>query len=634
MTPGDLRQAYLDFFANKNHAILPSASLVSENDPTTLFTGSGMQPLLPYFLGQPHPKGSRVVNSQKCFRSQDIEEVGDNRHTTFFEMLGNWSFGDYFKQEQLAWIFEFFTDVCGLDPKKLYVTVYEGNQDLDIPRDEEAAEIWKKLFAKKNITDKRVFYYGNENWWSRVGEPTNMPDGEPGGPDSEIFYDFGVELKDHENSQFADQKCHLNCECGCYLEIGNSVFMTYVKTKHGFEELENKNIDFGGGFERILAIMNNDPDIFKTELFAEAIKTLEVLRKAGDSYENNPKPYRIIVDHLRASIFLVGDGVRPSNKGAGYVLRRLIRRAMVQSRKLGIAQDEWLSNISPLLITHYLQTYEYLNEKSPEIYKIITAEVDKFRKTIKGGIKALKKIFGKAIGGIDPDNLPLGMKLENNIIRVDGGEVFRIYETYGLSPEISQEIMTDWGLAFDEQTMKECEEAMDKHRELSRSSSTGMFKGGLGENSEITTKYHTATHLLHSALRQILGQHVQQKGSNITGERLRFDFSHPQALTKEEINQVETQINNWIESDLSVAKKTMDKQEALDAGAIAFFIEKYPDQVTIYTIGQDLENDWISKEFCGGPHVDKTGEIDRVVFFKEQSCGAGIRRAYIRFEQK
>lgn len=625
MTPDELRQAYLDFFADKQHAILPSAALVPEDDPTTLFTGSGMQPLLPYFLGQPHPKGTRVVNSQKCFRSQDIEEVGDNRHTTFFEMLGNWSFGDYFKQQQLEWIFEFLVDICGLNPQKLYVTVYEGNKKLSIPRDEEAAQIWKKLFASKGVTDERVFYYGNENWWSRVGEPANMPDGEPGGPDSEIFYDFGAELKDHQSSPFAEQECHLNCDCGRYLEIGNNVFMTYVKTKHGFEELENKNIDFGGGFERILAAMNNDPDVFKTELFTPIISYLEKNsgQKYGQDFETT-QAFRVTADHIKAAVMLAADGVYPSNKEQGYFSRRLIRRAIRYGQMINL-KDGFVSDLVPVVAKIYQVAYPRVVDQTVTIQQIFTEEEQKFSKTLSQGLDLLKKHWEK-----------LASKSSWTPQRESAAkEAFYFYQTYGLPIDIYFDeaekafFITPWW--NDEKHKKEeiisaFNKLRKQHADKSRQSSTGKFKGGLGDGSEATVKYHTATHLFHAALRKVLGNHVEQKGSNITGERLRFDFSHPQALTKDEISQVEAQVNAWIEADLPVSKQVKNKQTALDEGAIAFFIEKYPDEVTVYSIGE------ISQEFCGGPHVAKTSQINPVILFKEQSCGAGVRRVYVKFK--
>ncbi|MBT4004985.1 MAG: alanine--tRNA ligase [Candidatus Pacebacteria bacterium] len=605
MTPDELRQAYLDFFVQKKHAVLPSDSLVPDNDPTTLFTGSGMQPLLPYFLGQPHPKGTRVVNSQKCFRSQDIEEVGDNRHTTFFEMLGNWSFGDYFKKEQLEWIFEFFTDICGLNPERLFVTAYEGNQELGIARDEEAAEIWKDLFAKKSITDQRVYYYGNENWWSRVGEPSNMSNGEPGGPDSEIFYDFGIDYKDHENSQFSDQECHLNCDCGRYLEIGNNVFMTYVKTASGFKELEDKNIDFGGGFERILAAMNNDPDVFKTELFMPIISYLE--ETSGKKYNQDEKTtqaFRVIADHMKAAVMLAADGVYPSNKEQGYFSRRLIRRAIRYGQMIGI-ENEFVSGLVPVIAAIYQIPYPKVIDQVKNIQQIFATEEKKFQKALTKGLRVFEKE--------DLDSLT-------------SATAFNLYESYGFPLEMSIEEAQRRDMKIEDDIETKFNQLKQSHADKSRQASTDKFKGGLGDQSEATVKYHTATHLLHAALRKILGTHVEQKGSNINGDRLRFDFSHPQALTKDEVNQIEAQINTWIKSDLPVIKQVMSKQAALNEGAVAFFIEKYPDEVTVYTI------EGISKELCGGPHVGKIGEIGQIMLFKEQSCSAGVRRVYAKFK--
>ena len=611
MTPDELRQSYLDFFAAREHAVLPSDSLVPENDPTTLFTGSGMQPLLPYFLGQPHPKGTRVVNSQKCFRSQDIEEVGDNRHITFFEMLGNWSFGDYFKEEQLTWIFEFFTKKCGLDPKRLFVTAYKGDKDLGIPRDEEAERIWKDLFAKEGITDKRVFYYGNENWWSRVGEPGNMPVGEPGGPDSEIFYDFGEDLKDHQNSEFSDQECHLNCDCGRYLEFGNSVFMTYVRTETGFEELENKNIDFGGGYERILAAMNNDPDVFKTGLFASIINFLE--ENSGRKYGEDSsvdKSFRVIADHLKAAVMLAADGVYPSNKEQGYFSRRLIRRAIRYGQMIGL-KDGFVSGLVPVVVSIYQAVYPRVAEKIENIQGVFETEEKKFKKALNKGLQIFEK---EAINSLSSET------------------AFKLYESYGFPLEMSMEEAERREISFENDLEEKFSQLKQAHADKSRQAATGKFKGGLGDQSKATVQYHTTTHLLHAALRKVLGNQVEQKGSNITGERLRFDFSHSQALAQNEISQVEDQVNEWIKADLPVTKQTMTKQAALDEGAIAFFIEKYPDEVAIYTIGKDVKKDWISKEFCGGPHVEETGEIGLIKLFKEQSCGAGIRRVYAKFE--
>ncbi len=652
----DVRKKYIEFFKKRGHIEIPSAPLVPENDRTTLFTSSGMQPLIPYLLGTPHPAGKRLVNSQKSFRSQDIDEVGDNRHTTFFEMLGNWSLGDYFKKKQLEYFFTFLTDEnegLGLKPDRLYVSIFDGDQrfkalhhskkNLTLDPDVESMSIWKDLFKKAGIDHEvdsskekpdirkgRIFYYGVEkNWWSRSGPPDKMPVGEIGGPDSEVFYDFGKELKFHENSSYKDEPCHPNCDCGRFLEIGNSVFIQYRKTSDGkLEELPQKNVDFGGGLERMVAATNDNPDIFQTDFFVEAIKSLEAIKKFGEGYSENPKLYRIIVDHLRAAIFMVADGVTPSNKAQGYVLRRLLRRSMVYARKLGMEGDEWLSNTLPSLAQPYIRSYPYIDENIPQINEEITREVDKFRKTINEGIQALKKIFGRAIGGVDPENLPKGMKFANNVIRVDGNEVFKIYETYGLTPEISQEIMTGWGLAFDEETMRECREAMKKHQDLSRTAAKGMFKGGLADASIETTKLHTATHLLHEVLHRILGEHIQQKGSNITQERLRFDFSYSSKLTPEEIKNIEDLVNEKIKENLPVSFEILDKEKALASGARAFFGERYGEKVKIYSIGN------FSREICGGPHVEHTGLLGHFKIIKEESAGSGIRRIYAVVETR
>lgn len=620
MTPDQLRQKYLDFFARQGHAIVPSAPLVPENDPTTLFTGSGMQPMVPYLLGEKHPKGTRITDSQKCFRSQDIEEVGDNRHTTFFEMLGNWSLGDYFKKEQLRWFFEFLTKEVGLDPQRLFVTVFSGSEELGIPRDTESVAIWKELFKEVGIeaTDVdnaerdgiqggRIFYYGEKkNWWSRSGVPANMPSGEPGGPDSEVFFDFGAELKLHENSPFQNEPCHVNCDCGRFLEIGNSVFMQYQKQDDGsFKELPQKNVDFGGGLERILAVQNNKRDVFETELFSEIIAQIE--QTTGKKYQAAHKPQmRVIADHLKAAVFLIKDGVVPSNKTQGYFLRRLIRRATVKLHQLGGSLNP--SSLFTIADRGVLQTYDgvYFDRRVDRdlIDRVLSEEATKFSKSLDKGLRFFEKQD-----------------------KVDGKVAFDLYQTYGFPLEITIEMAQQKHEQVDVDQFKA---EFEKHKDLSRSASAGMFKGGLADHSEVTTKYHTATHLLQAALRKVLGTHVQQKGSNITGERLRFDFSHNAPMTTEQQQEVEKLVNDWIKADLPVTMQLMQKQDALRSGAIAFFIEKYPDQVSVYTIGKDPEHDWISKEFCGGPHVKSTGEIGPIKLTKEQSASAGVRRVYMQ----
>ncbi len=620
MTVNQIRQKYLEFFAQQGHAIVPSAPLVPENDPTTLFTGSGMQPMVPYLLGEKHPKGTRIADSQKCFRSQDIEEVGDNRHTTFFEMLGNWSLGDYFKKEQLRWFFTLLTQEVGLKPERLFVTVFRGSEAIGIPKDSESVEIWQELFKEVGIEAKdidfaerdglqggRIFYYDEKkNWWSRSGVPANMPAGEPGGPDSEVFYDFGEDLKLHENSPFANEPCHVNCDCGRFLEIGNSVFMQYQKQADGrFPELPQRNVDFGGGLERIAAAYNQDSDVFKTDLFMPIMKKLETV--SGRGYENGSedikRSFRVIADHLKAATMLAADGVYPSNKQQGYFSRRLVRRAIRYAKMIGIEESfvsQIVETVSQLYGDHYPELVTNLNRVRTEL----SEEEAKFRKTLTKGLKEIEKI---------PE--------------LTGEIAFKLYETYGFPLELTQEIALERNQNIDEDKFKT---AFIEHKEKSRTASSAMFKGGLADQSEQTTRYHTATHLLQAALRKVLGTHVQQKGSNITAERLRFDFSHYQAMTTEEINQVEAQMNQWIQADLPVTKQILPKQQALDSGAIAFFVEKYPDEVSVYTIGQDVDTDWISKEFCGGPHVTHTGEIGPVKIIKEQAVSAGVRRIYIQ----
>lgn len=632
LTLNELRQKYLDFFANLEshpHKIIPSAPLVPENDPTTLFTSSGMQPLVPYLLGQPHPSGKRLVDSQKSFRSQDIEEVGDNRHTTFFEMLGNWSLGDYFKKEQLRWVFEFLTKEVGLDPKRLYVTVFAGNDQ--VPRDSESVEIWKKIFEEVGIEAKdiedaekvglsggRIFYYNEKkNWWSRSGIPANMPPGEPGGPDSEVFFDFGEHLKLHENSPWKAEPCHVNCDCGRFMEIGNSVFMQFQKQEDGsFKELPQKNVDFGGGLERILAAQNDDPDVFLTDAFESIIAKLEEV--SGIKYQvlseevqdsrfkvrDIKSSFRVIADHVKAATMLASDGVFPSNKQQGYFSRRLLRRSIRFAHLMGV-EKPFLAELVPVVAELYKDAYPNVSDQLSVIREQFQIEEEKFRKTLAKGMKEIEKIE-----------------------KLDGSIAFKMYETYGFPLELTQEIAQERGQEVDADQFKQ---EFDKHKELSRSASSGMFKGGLADQSQETVKFHTATHLLHASLRKLLGSSVQQKGSNITAERLRFDFSFDRALTEDEKKQVEDQINSWIAEDLPVTKQIMKKQDALKSGAIAFFIEKYPDEVSVYTVGKDAENDWISKEFCGGPHVKSTGEIGKLKIQKEQAVSAGVRRIYMGF---
>lgn len=612
MTSREIREKYIKFFESspRNHVRIDPAPLVLENDTTTLFTSSGMQPLVPYLKGEPHPKGKRLVNSQPSFRAQDIEEIGDNRHTTFFEMLGNWSLGDYFKKEQLAWFWEFLTKELNLEQKKLYVSVFEGNEI--VPKDEESAEIWKKI----GIPENHIFYYGvDKNWWSRSGLPDKMPAGEIGGPDSEVFYDFGEGLGLHEKYFSATDRvepCHPNCDCGRFLEIGNSVFIQYIKKEDGsFSELPQKNVDFGGGLERLVAATENEPDIFKIDLFDPMIRIIgsETCKNYGED-PSADAAFRIVVDHIRASVFLIKDGVLPANKFQGYVLRRLLRRSVVKLRTINKDIDpiKCFSMLANKVLTIYEGAIKdvSLPKDIGRVDEILVAEVSRFSTTLERGLKELQKIED-----------------------VDGKIAFDLYQSYGFPLELTEELFLGKGQEIDKEQFSS---EFEKHKELSRNASAGMFKGGLAGDTPTTRKYHTATHLLHKALREVLGEHVQQAGSNITEERLRFDFKHTQALNELEIKRISELVNRIIDEDLPVTQKIMKKDEALAQGALAFFGEKYPNKVKVYTIGKhpDQKGGWFSKELCGGPHVEHTGEIGHVTITKEESAGSGIRRIYIK----
>lgn len=608
MTSADVRRKFIEFYKTRGHVEIPSAPLVPENDPTTLFTSSGMQPLVPYLLGQPHPSGSkRLVNSQKSFRAQDIEEVGDNRHTTFFEMLGNWSLGDYFKKEQLFWVFEFLTRELGLDPKRLYVTVFQG--DSSVPKDTESIEIWKDLFQGVGIDareDGRIFTYpAKKNWWSRSGEPKDMPPGEPGGPDSEVFFDFGVERHIHEQSYWKDGSCHPNCDCGRFMEIANSVFMQYRKESDGsLKELSQKNVDFGGGLERLVAATNDEPDIYRSDIFLIIIK--EVERLTGKSFEDQSiqSAMRIIADHFKGAVFLIAEGLVPSNKTQGYFLRRLLRRTAVKMRQLSgrITPTTGYREIVEAVMRVYDET-DYFNftRDIDRVSAVVDEEIGKFSKTLERGLKELQRLD-----------------------RIDGTVAFNLYQSYGFPLEITEELARQKGLTVDR---KEFRSEFEKHKELSRTASKGMFRGGLADHSEQVTRLHTATHLLHAALQKFLGDHVQQKGSNITAERLRFDFTHPSKLTEEKRQLIERWVNEQIEKDFPVSMKTMMLDEAKADGALAFFGERYGAKVNIYSIG-DEKTGIVSKEVCGGPHVAHTAQIGQFHLDKEEAVGAGVRRLY------
>jgi alanyl-tRNA synthetase len=609
MTSSELRQKFLDFFKKNGHAIIPSASLVPENDSTSLFISSGMQPLVPYLLGERHPEGTKLCNSQKSFRIVDIEEVGDSRHNTFFEMLGNWSLGDYFKKEQLNWIYYFLIEEVKLDPERLYATVFRGEESIGVLKDSESVEILKSIFKKydieakdvdfaeeKGIQNGRIFYYPVEkNWWSRAGIPKNMPVGEPGGPDSEIFYDLGVDLKKHENSKWTDQPCHLNCDCGRFIEIGNNVFMEYRKTKNGFEKLAQKNVDFGGGLERITMVSQNLDNIFKTDLFLNIIRKIEDL--SGKKYGENQMAFEVIADHVKASTFLLASGIEPSNLGRGYILRRLIRRAIRYGKQLGI-NENFITKVYPAVVEVYNGIYPEIKEKEDFIVRQFEMEEEKFEKTLENGLREFAKLTS-----------------------VSGKDAFNLYQTYGFPIEITEELAREKGITVD---VEEFEKELEKHQELSRTASAGMFKGGLADNSEQTTKLHTAAHLMLAGLRKVLGDEVYQKGSNITAERLRFDFSYKEKMTSGQIKDVENFVNGIIEKDLPVSFEEMTLEDAKKVNAMGVFESKYGEKVKVYTVGSG--NDIASCEICGGPHVEHTGILGRFKILKEESSSSGIRR--------
>ncbi len=621
MTVNEIRSKFLKYMEERGHVVVPSSSLVPENDPTTLFTGSGMQPMVPYLLGQPHPLGKRIADSQKSFRSQDIDEVGDNRHTTFFEMLGNWSFGDYFKEDEIKWMFDFLINELNLNPNKLYITCFKGNDSLNIPRDTFSAELWQKLFEEKNVEanisdtpeegmnqGERIFYYTEKkNWWSRMGVPSNMSEGEPGGPDSEMFYDFDIreEKGIHASSKFANEPCHPNCDCGRFLEIGNNVFMQYKKTASGFEELPQMNVDHGSGLERYACALRDDSDIFNIDVFDNPKDYIQLLsgKKYGES-EEITFAYRVILDHLRAATFLIGDDVLPGNKDQMYFVRRLIRRSVRFARNLGI-NNNFTKEVALSFIEVYREEYKNLEEKKEIILNELEKEEIKFRKTLEHGIKQFEKIAKGNISGTD---------------------AFDLLQTYGFPIELTEELAKEKGINVD---IKEFEKLKAEHSESSRTASAGKFKGGLGGDGEMETKYHTATHMLHQALRTVLGDTVVQKGSNITPERLRFDFAYGEKMTDEQKKQVEVLINSKIKENLPVVREDISIEEAKSRGAMGLFTDKYGDKVSIYRIGEGKnkgDNNLFSIEMCGGPHVENIGNLGIFKIIKEEAVSSGVRR--------
>ncbi len=623
MTAQEIRKAYLDFLQKRNHKVIPRALLVPYNDPTTLFTGSGMQPLIPYLLGEAHPEGTRLVDSQTCLRAQDIEEVGDNRHTTFFEMLGNWSLGDYFKADQIPQFFAFLTDVVGLDPQRIYVTCFIGDEANSIPRDVESAGIWKQLFADKGIDadeaeigseadgyqrgikpGERIFYYdASKNWWCRAGKIADMPVGEPGGGDTETFYEFDFVEHNPEYGEF----CHPNCDCGRFVEIGNSVFMEYVKTDKGFEKLPKQNVDFGGGLERIAMAAIDSPDAFKVSLLWPIVEKLEQI--SGKKYDSHTNAMRVITDHLRGATFLAVDGVKPSNKEQGYVMRRLMRRAIRFAFDLGVEQN-FLEQVVPVITALYEADFPEVAAQRDEVIETLVREEKVFRQTLRKGIHELTKM---AAGGLS------------------GKEVFTLYDTYGFPVELSVEEAFRQDIAVDEEWREQFNTLMKEQRERSQTASKGVFKGGLGGQTLQHKKYHTATHLMYQALRDVLGEHVVQRGSNITEERLRFDFSHPEKVTPEQLKQVEDIVNQQIGKDLKVSWAEYPTAEATGSlGALGQFGDRYGDKVKVYKMIADGADKPFSFEICGGPHVDHTLQLledgKHFKIIKEEASSAGVRR--------
>ena len=618
MKASEVRQKYLEFMKSKGHVQIAPAALVLENDPTTLFTGSGMQPLMPYLLGKKHEDGARLTNSQPCLRLQDIDDIGDPRHSTVFEMLGNWSLGDYFKEEQIRNFFTFLTQEIGLNPEKIYVTCFIGSEKYGIPRDDEAASIWQKVFAEVGIEAKiaeidtaengdkrgiesgeRIFFYNDkENWWSRGGGIETTPIGDPCGPDSEVFYDFGEDKQDVEKYG----KSHPASDGARFMEIGNQVFMQYRRMEDGsFEELEQKNVDFGSGLERVTAASIDSFDIFQISLLKPIIDKLAEI--SGKAYESNTSEMRIIADHLRGAYLLTAQGLVPSNKQHGYALRRIIRRAILKALNLGIEQN-FLEEVLPAIAENYKDLPDSILTNRNDVLSVLSKEEQAFRRTLNRGIKELGKL--KEAG-------------------LTGKEIFMLQDTYGFPMELSVEEAYRQDIQLSENWRAEFDAALEEQRNRSKTASKGMFKGGLEDHGEMSTKYHTATHLLLAAIQKLIDSESYQRGSNITAERMRLDFACDHKLSKEELQQLEDQVNEWIKADLPVQFAEYDKEYARnELKAHGSFWEKYPEKLTVYTIG-----DWdmpTSREVCGGPHVEHTGVLGHFKIQKEEASSAGVRR--------
>lgn len=596
MTSAELRSKYLEFFKQKGHAIIPSASLLPENDPTVLFNTAGMQPLVPFLMGEKHPEGNRIADVQKCVRTGDIEEVGDASHLTFFEMLGNWSLGDYFKEESIAWSWEFLTseEWLGIDPRKLAVTVFEGETETDIPRDEEAADLWKQ----QGVPENRISYLGRkDNWWGPAGQTG------PCGPDTEIFYWVGEGEFPPEDSNVKNDEEH-------WMEIWNNVFMQYHKQADGtYEPLAQKNVDTGMGLERTVAILNKERDVYATDAFTPILSRIAEL--SGKPYAEHTKAFRVIADHLRTAVMILGDerGIGPSNSAAGYVLRRLIRRAVRYGKQIGLETDFTVA-VAETIIGMYKGVYPEIEANSQFVKDELAKEEAKFRQTLETGLRMFEKVAGA-------DK------------QISGTEAFTLFSTYGFPFELTQELARERGYEVDEEAFNE---EMKKHAELSKTASAGMFKGGLADASVETTRLHTAAHLMLEALRRVVGEHVEQKGSNITAERLRFDVSHPEKITPEQLKAVEEMVNEQIKKDLPVHFREMPLDEARQLNATGVFGHKYGEKVKVYFVGG--EETPFSKEICGGPHVTRTGELGTFRIAKEESSGSGVRRIKAVLEQQ
>lgn len=618
MDTREIRAKYLEFFQSKGHIVVPRASVVPKDDPSTLFTGSGMQPMVPYLLGQTHPKGKLLSNSQVCFRSQDIDEVGDSEHTTTFEMLGNWSLGDYYKTDQIAWISKFLFDVVGLDARKVYVSCYIGSKKYDIPRDDQAIKLWQEQFKKRGIDAKvveigatengaqvgmqggRIFLYdGRENWWSRNGDEEGTLVGDPCGPDSEMFYDFGK--KHHDEKKWG--KAHPASSSPRFFEIGNNVFMGYRKTEDGFEELPAPNIDHGSGLERIAAASLDDPDIFKISLIWPIIEHIEKI--SGKKYDDHKKAMQVIADHLRGAVFLTVDGVVPSNKEQGYVLRRLVRRAMVKALELGIYQN-FVQEIVPVIADLYHEDYPEVAEKRQQVIGALVQEEKVFRQTLSAGERQL-------------------LALKKAKFSLTGKDIFRLYDTFGYPLELTLESVEAHGIDKQNRWKEDFDQLMQRQRERSQTATKGTFKGGLADSSIETTEHHTATHLMHEALHRVLGSHIAQRGANVTSERIRFDFTHQAKLTDEEKQKIEAIVNEEIGKNLNISWKEYPTDQAFKMGARGAFGDKYGDVVKVYTMQAEGEKPF-SIEICGGPHAESTKDLGTFKIIKEESSSAGVRR--------